>query len=180
MTTLTITGKTYHPTPKKVFDIQVENTEHYVLENGLLSHNSGVVYAASIVVAMQKRKLKEDTDGNKVSEVTGIRSAVKVMKSRYAKPFETMEIKIPYTEGMNPYSGLVDLFESKGFLVKEGNKLAFTDSDGVVTKEFRKYFERNQDGILDKMMPEFMAAQAKAKEKPGIGEEHSADEPEAE
>lgn len=134
-----------------------------------ISGGQGVIYAASIVVALQKRKLKEDEDGNKVAEVTGIRSAVKVMKSRYAKPFETMEIKIPYDRGMNPHSGLTDLFESKGFLTKEGNKLAFTDADGVVTKEFRKYFERNQDGILDKMMDEFMLAQEKAKEKEVIG-----------
>lgn len=145
-----------------------------------MSGGSGVVYAASIVVALQKRKLKEDEEGNKVSEVTGIRSAVKVMKSRYSKPFETMEIKIPYDRGMNPYSGLTDLFESKGFLTKEGNKLAFTDSDGVVTKEFRKYFERNQDNILDKMMNEFMMQQEKSGEKiEGVGLDHSADEVEA-
>lgn len=135
-----------------------------------MSGGSGVVYAASIVVAMQKRKLKEDEEGNKVSEVTGIRSAIKVMKSRYAKPFETMEIKIPYESGMNPYSGLTDLFEQKGFLVKEGNKLAYTDQDGVVTKEWRKYFERNDGGILDTMMADFMDRKVKSGEKTeGVG-----------
>jgi hypothetical protein len=33
------------------------------------------------------------------------------MKTRYAKPFESVQVKIPYETGMNPYSGLVDMFE---------------------------------------------------------------------
>ena len=41
----------------------------------------------------------------------GIRAACKVMKTRYAKPFESVQVKIPYDTGMDPYSGLVDLFE---------------------------------------------------------------------
>jgi hypothetical protein len=54
---------------------------------------------------MRKLKLKEDEDGNKVSDVLGIRAACKVMKTRYAKPFESVQVKIPYSTGMNPYSG---------------------------------------------------------------------------
>src|SRR5690606_848077 len=44
-----------------------------------ISGGSGFVYASSIIVAMKKRKLKEDDDGNKTSKVTGIRSACKLM-----------------------------------------------------------------------------------------------------
>jgi len=82
-----------------------------------ISGGQGFVYASSIVVAMKKLKLKEDEDGNKISEVKGIRAACKIMKTRYAKPFESVQIKIPYETGMNPYSGLVDLFEAKGFFL---------------------------------------------------------------
>ena len=39
-------------------------------------------YASSIVVAMRKLKLKEDEDGNKTTDVKGIRAACKVMKTR--------------------------------------------------------------------------------------------------
>jgi RecA/RadA recombinase len=120
-----------------------------------ISGGQGFIYASSIVVAMRKLKLKEDDDGNKVSEVRGIRSACKVMKTRYAKPFESVQIKIPYTTGMNPYSGLVDLSEAKGILKKDGNKLSFTTSNGEVIKYFRKGWESNEDGCLDKVMLEF-------------------------
>lgn len=120
-----------------------------------ISGGQGFIYASSIVVAMRKLKLKEDEDGNKVSEVRGIRSACKVMKTRYAKPFESVQVKIPYETGMNPYSGLLDLIEGQGMLTKEGNRLSYTTTDGEILKFFRKGWESNDDGCLDKVMSEF-------------------------
>ena len=67
-----------------------------------ISGGQGFIYASSIVVAMRKLKLKEDEDGNKVTDVRGIRAACKVMKTRFAKPFESVQIKIPYVTGMTP------------------------------------------------------------------------------
>jgi RecA/RadA recombinase len=120
-----------------------------------ISGGQGFIYASSIVVAMKKLKLKEDEDGNKISDVMGIRAACKVMKTRYAKPFEGVQVKIPYETGMNPYSGLVDLAEKRGLLKKDGNRLAFTTPDGEVIKQFRKAWESNEDGCLDKVMQDF-------------------------
>lgn len=120
-----------------------------------ISGGQGFIYASSIVVAMRKLKLKEDEDGNKVSDVLGIRSACKVMKTRYAKPFESVQVKIPYASGMNPYSGLLDLFEKSGILTKEGNRLVYTTNDGEVLKFFRKGWESNDSGCLDKVMSEY-------------------------
>lgn len=126
-----------------------------------ISGGQGFIYASSIVVAMRKLKLKEDEDGNKTSDVLGIRSACKVMKTRYAKPFESVQIKIPYSTGMNPYSGLLDLFEKSGILKKEGNRLAYTTHDGEIIKYFRKGWESNEDGCLDKVMSEYSGQPAK-------------------
>jgi hypothetical protein len=122
-----------------------------------ISGGQGFIYASSIVVAMKKLKLKEDEDGNKISEVKGIRAACKIMKTRYSKPFESVQVKIPYETGMNPYSGLVDLFENKGFLEKEGNSLKYTLTDGKTIKQFRKAWERNENGSLDQVMADFTA-----------------------
>jgi hypothetical protein len=104
---------------------------------------------------MKKLKLKEDEDGNKITDVMGIRAACKVMKTRYAKPFEGVQVKIPYETGMSPYSGLTDLIEKKAMLKKEGNSLVFTTSDGEIIKKFRKAWERNDDGCLDVVMKDF-------------------------
>jgi recombination protein RecA len=120
-----------------------------------ISGGQGFVYASSIVVAMKKLKLKEDEDGNKVSEVNGIRAACKIMKTRYAKPFESVQVKIPYESGMSPYSGLTDMLEKQEALKKEGNSLVYVTEDGEILKAFRKGWESNKDGILDKVMLEF-------------------------
>jgi len=103
-----------------------------------ISGGQGFIYASSIVVAMRKLKLKEDADGNKVTTVQGIRAACKVMKTRYSKPFEAVQVKIPYETGMDPYSGLLDLFEAKGLLTKQGNRLKYVTAAGEEMLEFRK------------------------------------------
>ena len=126
-----------------------------------ISGGQGFVYASSIVVAMKKLKLKEDEDGNKISEVRGIRSACKIMKTRYSKPFESVQVKIPYDTGMSPYSGLLDLIEKAELVKKEGNSLVYTTLDGEIIKKFRKGWERNDDNCLDRVMAEFPQRQAK-------------------
>lgn len=103
-----------------------------------IAGGQGFIYASSIVVAMKKLKLKEDAEGVKTSQVHGIRAKCKVMKTRYAKPFEDVEIKIPYETGMNPYSGLLDLFEKKGLIEKSGNRLSYKKTDGEEILEYRK------------------------------------------
>jgi RecA/RadA recombinase len=132
-----------------------------------ISGGQGFIYASSIVVAMKKMKLKEDEDGNKITDVMGIRAGCKVMKTRYAKPFEGVQVKIPYTTGMSPYSGLTDLIEKKGLLKKEGNSLVFTTSEGEIIKKFRKAWERNDDNCLDAVMKDF----GNQKEEVSTGEE---------
>ena len=121
-----------------------------------ISGGQGFIYASSIVVAMKKLKLKEDEGGNKISDVRGIRAGCKVMKTRYAKPFEGVQVKIPYSTGMSPYSGLVDMAEKAGLLVKDGNRLRFGVADSAdEIKMFRKAWELSEDGCLDKIMASY-------------------------
>jgi len=122
-----------------------------------ISGGQGFIYASSIVVAMKKLKLKEDEDGNKISEVMGIRAGCKVMKTRYAKPFEAVQVKIPYETGMNPYSGLVELFEKKGLIEKSGNRLKYVTSEGEELLDYRKNW--NGD-LLDKVMSDYILKEA--------------------
>ena len=118
-----------------------------------ISGGQGFVYASSIVVAMKKMKLKEDEAGNKISEVRGIRAGCKVMKTRYAKPFEGVQVKIPYETGMNPYSGLIELFEKKGLLEKQGNRLKYIDLAGEEHLDYRKAWM--EPSKMDMIMSEY-------------------------
>jgi RecA/RadA recombinase len=117
-----------------------------------ISGGQGFIYASSIVVAMKKLKLKEDEDGNKTSEVNGIRAACKVMKTRYAKPFEGVQVKIPYETGMDPYSGLFDMFEKWKIVEKQGNRYKYVTIDGEEILEYRKNWTGE---LLDRVMSEF-------------------------
>lgn len=118
----------------------------------IISGGRGFIFASSIVVAMKKMKLKEDEHGNKTTQVHGIRAGCKVMKTRYAKPFEGIQVKIPYKTGMNPYSGLFDLAEARELLKKQGNSYIYTTNAGEELKAFRKKWEKNDNGLLDKLM----------------------------
>jgi recombination protein RecA len=114
-----------------------------------ISGGQGFIYASSIVVAMRKLKLKTDADGNKTTTVNGIRSACKIMKTRYAKPFESVQVEIPYDTGMSPTSGLVDLFEAKGLLTKSGNKLQYVSKvTGEIQSHFRKQWTEDKLAVI--------------------------------
>ena len=119
-----------------------------------ISGGSGFMFASSIIVAMKKYKSKEDEEGNKVAEVTGIRATCKVVKTRYSKPFESIKLNIPWETGMNPVSGLFDLFEKSGVLIKEGNRYKYISKK---TGEEMKYFRKdwNDFNKMKVIMDEF-------------------------
>jgi SHS2 domain-containing protein len=64
-----------------------------------------------------------------------------------------VQVKIPYETGMNPYSGLVELFEKKNLLVKQGNRLKYVNLAGEEVLEYRKAWML--DGRLDLIMLEY-------------------------
>ena len=46
------------------------------------------------------------------------------------------------------------MLEAKSLLTKEGNSLVYTFANKTTIKQFRKAWERNEDGCLDKVMKE--------------------------
>jgi hypothetical protein len=63
---------------------------------------------------------------------------------------------------MSPFSGLVDLFEAKNKLKKEGNSLVYVTKDGEIIKQFRKAWERNEKDGLTVMMSEWDDVEVKS------------------
>jgi len=152
MKTIKIKSVTKNRDIKPVYDIQVEDTGNYILDGGVISHNSGFIFASSIVVASQKLKLKEDEDGKKTSDVHGIKSAIKIMKSRYGRAYETCKIHIRFDSGLDRYSGLFDYLLDLGVLEKVGNKYKYVDNDGVEHTEFRKDYSAD---LFEKIIDEW-------------------------
>ena len=122
----------------------------------VVSGGSGFIFAASIVVVMNKLKLKKDEDGNKTSGVTGVRAKCNIAKTRYNKPFEVIEVEIPYERGMNQYSGLFDMFLTMGLIEKTGNRYKYIDIDtGEEIIKWEKDWQKNDDSVLDLVMAQF-------------------------
>lgn len=121
-----------------------------------ITGGAGIIYASSIVIATRKYKLKEKdiTDDKETITSTGVhgmKSTCMVYKSRFNKPFEKTVINVPWTTGIDPYSGLIEIFENDGHLVKVGNKLQYTDKLGTEHKYFRKSIPSE---LLDQIMLE--------------------------
>lgn len=129
-------------------------------------------FASSVIVQMNKYLLKEDDHGKELPKgatARGIRSTAVVRKSRYAKPFEKIKIDIPYEEGMNPYSGLYDLFKGKGLLTLVANRWQYIcPKTGEVLSEFRK--DLVTSGLYDRIMADREHWEARDLTKVGVGD----------
>lgn len=80
----------------------------------------------SIIGLVTKLKLKEDT------EVVGVRMRVEAFKTRFAKLGSKIELEVPYSSGMSPFSGLLDLLESDGVITKAGAWYSCQLPDGLI------------------------------------------------
>lgn len=80
--------------------------------DGAWAMTNSVKFFPSITALVTKLKLKEGSD------VVGIRMRVETYKSRFAKPGSKVELEIPYSTGLSPFSGLVELLEGLGVVTK--------------------------------------------------------------
>lgn len=116
-------------------------------------------FATSVIVQMNKLLLKKNELDEVITEegsaAMGIRSSCVVRKSRYSKPFEKLQIYIPYEGGMDRYSGMHDLCVKKGLLKKDGNRWTYTSPvTGEVIKKYKKEMY-NDRSIFDQIMAEW-------------------------
>lgn len=130
----------------------------------VISGGSGFIYAANIIVSMNKKKLKSEEHKEAAAkakaegkrrppvDIVGITASIKCVKTRYSKPFEEVEINIPYETGMDPYSGLFKMLEDKGILARNGSWYTYIDTDGEEHKLQRKDMT---SGFFQRVMREF-------------------------
>lgn len=86
-------------------DLTVANAHHYVDENGIPHHNSGLFYSASSIAFLSKAKLREgDMDDLDLGQ-SGIVVTAKMAKNRMAKP-KKIKFEISFVSGCNPFIGL--------------------------------------------------------------------------
>lgn len=94
-----------------VYDIMVEEAEHYILENGIVSHNSGLKYAANWMWIIGKSQEKEN------NELSGFTFTINIEKSRFVREKAKFPLTVHFSGGIDKYSGLFDLAVATGFIL---------------------------------------------------------------
>lgn len=129
--------------------------------DAVIAGGKGLEFTPSVIIAMTKRKLKEDENGTKTKDVKGIKVSAMVRKTRYTQPFQQVDFTIPWDTGMNPYSGLFELFaeqlmcNGKFVLSKEGSWVAYYS---LLTGEqiFKKYRKDITNEDYDMIMKDYV------------------------
>jgi len=76
--------------------------------------NNAIKYSASQIFLITNGRLKVE------GETKGIRMKVEAYKSRFAKLGTKVEVEVPYTSGMNKFSGFLDMMEELGIVTASG------------------------------------------------------------
>ena len=98
-----------------VFDISVKDAEHYVLENGVVTHNTGVMYSSDTVIIFGKSQEKEGT------ELAGWTFTMNIEKSRYVREKSKLPFTVKFEGGIQKWSGLLEIAMELGFVKKPSN-----------------------------------------------------------
>lgn len=118
-----------------------------------LAGGGGLKYAASTIITFRKKKDKDGTDQ------VGIVIPSKVIKSRFTKENQEIELRLNFTTGLDPYYGLLELAEEYEIIKKSGNRYELADG----TKVFGKQINAEPKKYFDKKMLEKLEKCAKAK-----------------
>lgn len=94
-----------------VFTDHVYNQD-IMLGDGAWAITNSVKFFPSVIGLVTKLKLKEGT------EVVGVRMRVETYKSRFTKAGTKIELEVPYSTGMSPFTGLCDILEALGVITK--------------------------------------------------------------
>lgn len=100
---------------------------------------SGLEYAASTILFLSKKK-----DKDKDNQVTGAIITANLKKARLTIENKKVETLLDYTDGLDPYYGLIDLAEKFGIIKKIANKYELPDGtkafESAILKDPQKYF----------------------------------------
>lgn len=108
--------KTIKPVGKQpVYDISVKDVEHYVLENGVVTHNTGPMYSADTVIIFGKSQEKDGSD------LAGWTFTMNIEKSRRVKEKSKLPFTVMFEGGIQKWSGILDIAQDLGFVKKPSN-----------------------------------------------------------
>lgn len=145
---LKIAKKSELSSAKNVIDLTVQDTHNYVSKNGIINHNSGIVYNASITIELSGAKLDDKENDNAAKQRagaadnavrTGVLVTAKPVKNRFARPIK-IKFGIPFYKNMNPYIGLEQFMTWDNSGVCRGNLITQKDYDKLSESDKKKIY----------------------------------------
>lgn len=103
--------------------------------------NDAIRYSASLICLLTRLKLKDEN-----KDISGIRMKCEGFKTRFTKPFQKVTIEVPYEEGMDPLSGLLDVALELEVLEKKGARYIIV---GMDVSFFAKDIHKHADQIIE-------------------------------
>ena len=108
-------------------------TNHTYASTGMfptvnLSGGGGLIYSASVILALSKAQIKEGT------VQTGIIVTVKTLKNRFGKPIP-IKFHIRWDKGMNPYIGMEEYMNWETCGIQKGNLLTDKEYEKMNDKD---------------------------------------------
>lgn len=144
---LKIVKKSELSSKTNVIDLTVDDTHNYVSENGVINHNSGLVYNASITLELSASKLEDKANesaaasrqGADQTTKFGVKVSAKPIKTRFCRPMK-VSFQIPYFKSPNPFVGLEMFMNWENAGVCRGNL--------ITVKEYEKMKDAEKAAIL--------------------------------
>ena len=134
-----------------------------------MSGGAGLKYAASTIIFLSKKKVKEGTD------VIGNIIHCKLYKSRLTKENAMVDVLLNYDSGLHLYYGLLTLAEKYDIIKKVSTRYEFPDGtkayEKAVYKNPEKYFTADIMKQLDEVaLKEFTYGSAEDSDQPNEGD----------
>lgn len=88
---------------------QVYKNQDLTNGDGVWIVSDAVKYACSQIILVTKKKLRDESKGALIGDFAGVRMICEGYKTRFTKPFQRVEVEVPYETGMDATSGLLDV-----------------------------------------------------------------------
>lgn len=138
---------------KPVYDLSVDssdyNKQQYVLQNGVVTHNTGIYYSADAIWIIGRQ---QDKDGK---EVQGYHFIINIEKSRHVREKSKIPISVSWEGGIAKWSGLMEVAEEGGYIrkPKQGWYEPINPATGeVLNEKLMRAKEIEGNGTFWKMM----------------------------
>jgi RecA/RadA recombinase len=158
--------------PIMVIGVQhiMDNQDGYGRKHKTTGGNKMLYFASGCIMLSKKELRLEDVDDQDIKATfaeldkgmmadvkkaaggdkrhIGITATAEIIKSRVSKPFSKIDIQIPYSKGVDPYSGLFALLMQEGVITKGSPGWFEYTQNGEVQKFQKKQFITHAGAIM--------------------------------